>query len=339
MAAEFGAMHALVDAACAANVYAEAAAGRLPDRTLVSLVLFYNVLAFGSQWLIGLLADLRKSYRLTGAAGVSLIALGLFVEPLHPWGGVALSGIGNACFHVGAGALVLRSSRGRAAESGIFVAPGAVGVAAGIWLGLHEAHWRGLCAALLLFSGLRAARPRPGAPSPEPPRTEAAVGISQIAAPVLMLLASVAIRSTIGGALGGTWRAPAFAFAALAGAALAGKAMGGCAADRLGWRLVAVPSLLLAAPMVAAGFHGLGAALAGMAIFQVTMPVTLAAIYLAIPKQPGLAFGLPCLALLLGALPGMTGALSPGAAREFAVPLILLSAVLIRAGLGLGRSN
>jgi hypothetical protein len=34
-----------------------------------------------------------------------------------------------------------------------------------------------------------------------------------------------------------------------------------------------------------------------------TMPVTLTAAYVALPKMPATAFGLPCLALIAGALP------------------------------------
>jgi hypothetical protein len=70
-----------------------------------------------------------------------------------------------------------------------------------------------------------------------------------------------------------------------------------------------------------------------MLVFQFTMPVTLAAVYLAFPRRPGLAFGLPCLALLLGALPGLTGLLDPVAFKPLATPLVLLSALMLFVGL------
>lgn len=40
-----------------------------------------------------------------------------------------------------------------------------------------------------------------------------------------------------------------------------------------------------------------------MLVFQMTMPVTLVAVLRVMPARPGLAFGLPCLALVAGALP------------------------------------
>jgi len=85
--------------------------------------------------------------------------------------------------------------------------------------------------------------------------------------------------------------------------------------------------------LVAAGLQGFDAALTGMLVLQFTMPVTLAAVYLALPRWPGLAFGLPCLALLLGALPGLTGLLDPVAFKPLAAPLVIFSALMLFVGL------
>jgi membrane protein implicated in regulation of membrane protease activity len=43
-------------------------------------------------------------------------------------------------------------------------------------------------------------------------------------------------------------------------------------------------------------------ALTGVFLFQMTMPVTLAALALWIPGKPAFAFGMACLALLIGTL-------------------------------------
>ena len=120
---------------------------------------------------------------------------------------------------------------------------------------------------------------------------------------------------------------------------MTGKCIGGLLSDRLGWRSSATLALLLAVPLVAAGLQRFDAALTGMVIFQSTMPVTLAAVYLAFPRWPGLAFGLPCLTLLLGALPGLAGLLDPAAFKPLAAPLVLLSALLLFAGLDKGAGK
>jgi hypothetical protein len=60
--------------------------------------------------------------------------------------------------------------------------------------------------------------------------------------------------------------------------------------------------MLLSASLLA--FSGQPAlAIAGMLTLQMTMPVTLLAVYRALPDEPGFAFGLTTLALLAGALP------------------------------------
>jgi FSR family fosmidomycin resistance protein-like MFS transporter len=149
----------------------------------------------------------------------------------------------------------------------------------------------------------------------------------------MLLLGSVAIRSGVGGLLSGSWRTSAFAAFSLAAAAMTGKCIGGLVSDRLGWRVSNTLALLVAAPLVAAGLQWFDAALPGMLVFQFTMPVTLAAVYLALPRWPGFAFGLPCLALLIGALPELAALIDPAVFNPFAAPLILLSALLLFAGL------
>jgi hypothetical protein len=172
---------------------------------------------------------------------------------------------------------------------------------------------------------------------------------------VLFLLLSVSVRSLVGGAVRGGWPEQTGAVVlALAGAAVAGKLFGGIIADRLGWRKVGVGALLLAAPLVWAGagavplLDSLGAWFAPRCpaflmidtlLIQLTMALTLTGIYLAMPRYPGLTFGLASAALLIGAE-------APKLARHFSidlapwlVPLILASAVMIYLGLTVLRRN
>jgi hypothetical protein len=71
-----------------------------------------------------------------------------------------------------------------------------------------------------------------------------------------------------------------------------------------------------------------------MTLLQATMAVTLAAMTAAFPNRPGLAFGLPSLALLLGAAPGFAGGIAPG---EPAVPIAVAAsaAAMLFVGIGL----
>jgi MFS transporter, FSR family, fosmidomycin resistance protein len=103
-----------------------------PGLQVALLIFIYNALAFGAQPLVGWFADKGERSRLTAITGLCLLALALFPMPT---GGlevsVLLAGIGSAAFHVGAGALTLRSCGGRSDGVGLFAAPGVVGLAIG----------------------------------------------------------------------------------------------------------------------------------------------------------------------------------------------------------------
>ena len=139
--------HFLVDLTCTACL------GRLSSRlsydSIIACAILYNALAFAFQLPIGALADFLGITRILAAAGCFLVALGaLFPQPLPL---CLLIGLGNACFHVGAGREALQF--GGAAPVGRFVAP----VALGIFFGPRLAGFpllRLLLPILLILSGL-----------------------------------------------------------------------------------------------------------------------------------------------------------------------------------------
>ena len=119
-----------------------------------------------------------------------------------------------------------------------------------------------------------------------------------------LLLLTVAIRSFVGG--GGTHALPAVNWLAVGIplAAFTGKLAGGVLADRYGWIRTSVGALLLSLPLLVIGKHEPWLVVIGLALFQTTMPVTLSALGLLFPGRPATAFGLSCLALVIGALFG-----------------------------------
>jgi hypothetical protein len=125
----------------------------------------------------------------------------------------------------------------------------------------------------------------------------------------------------------------------LAGIAVAGKSLGGFLADCFGWRRLGVLALGATATLLVLPEQRFLAASVALLVFQFTMPITLGALYVLFPKHPGMAFGLPCLALLLGALPGLTGHNSVFQSLAVVLSMILFSAVLLWFGLALKQSR
>jgi len=306
-----GAAHALVDAGCGYLIFRDVGTCGFPYPAIVSLVVLYNVLAFGGQVPVGALTDRLRAYRGLAAAGALTVALAVVLGPHVTTAAVVVAGVGNAFFHVGAGGYVLKESGERSAESGVFVGPGAVGLCAGILLGLHRlpARWAlvGLlvaAAALTPAVGRRIARSV--SPPALPPLPTNALVLALIVG--VCLLGSVTVRALVGGTVSGAWRGVStVVIVALAIAACGGKMLGGFIGDRLGWATTSIAALLLSAPLVSFLVRLPAGAVAGMLVFQMTMAITLKATHSLLPARPGLAFGIPPFALIVGALPGLYG--------------------------------
>jgi FSR family fosmidomycin resistance protein-like MFS transporter len=221
---------------------------------------------------------------------------------------VVIAGVGNALFHLGGGAISLSLDPERATPSGMFVAPGALGLAAGVWIG-HRPTVTVVPLALALLAGFAAQKALPSS-KPSPARDAARgperkrVGAWSVAGIALgLLVLTVFVRSLVGGgASHGLPRSVALSFA-LAASAFVGKFVGGVVADRLGWTFVSVAALLLSLPLLVFGEREVWCIVAGVGFFQMTMPVTVSAAALLLPGRPATAFGLCCLALVLGASP------------------------------------
>jgi len=392
-------MHALVDAATAASAMAHGHSSRLSDDGIWWLILAYNALAFGLQPLVGLVADgvrLKSPVQSRSVGVASQVAAngwdrriaisGLVLTALAVAGGswpwfvaVAAAGLGNALFHVGAGAIVLRRYPGRATEPGIFVAPGALGLAAGIQLGGMGFPHRWLmvvaiaCAVVVTVRGWNVVFPggsrgqahfswsaflqevasfrRKMSQTPayersctawlrwchcwQPSRQESprhAAVPRWLLAGIVLLLLSVSIRGWLGDALAQGSRGVATAAWGVAAAAFLGKLLGGLLADRWGWRLAGVGALLgLALCLVVFPLNRLAVAAGGMILLQLTMPVTLAGLSVAMPRLPGTAFGLASLALLAPFVLNALGWLS-----QERPSLLALAALVAALALGFG---
>lgn len=286
-----------------------------------TVALAYDALAFVPQVFWGDLTD-RKSADLT-LPGLAALALSFAVDLLPV--SLLLLTAGNAVIHVAGAQYTLRGADGKAAPSGVFVAGGSFGVVAGRMLAKHLPD-RGApislillaaCAVLVLTLDCRTDEKASGF------RDASDTGTT----PVILLSAlAVCARSYVGYAIPTGWIETDLQTVALFCCMGLGKAAGGFLSDRFGAKRTAVSTLLLSLPFLLCGGTRMGVSLIGIALFSMTMPVTLSALVSVMPDAPGLCFGITTVGLFAGSLPAFFVRPSTPASHIITVTVLTLTA-------------
>ncbi len=323
--------HALIDATCAGVLFAMVARAQADPQTLSNLIVVYNVLAFSTQPLFGLLVDRFDTPVYAAVLGGVLVAASPLLLPV-PFLAVLITGIGNALFHVGGGVISLHLASGKAALPGIYVAPGALGLMVGTLIGKsgHFSAWPFmllLSAAVVLILVI----PRPQAAAPRSLPGD----LKWFETVLLLLLVSVAIRSLVGMSLVLPWKSDPTLLFILTGAVVLGKALGGILGDKFGWATVAVSGLAVSLPLLTFFAHIPTLAITGVFLFNLSMPITLICLAEMLPGKGGFAFGLTTLALIIGALPTFTPLRLLTGHPGFIFAAILVSVAALSVGLRL----
>ena len=305
-----GLTHAVSDGAAGLLLGAIAAADG--PQSAVLLALLYNALAFATQPFVGWAVDRVGRPRAAVLVGIACGAAAVIARPLDALTAVVLAGIGSSLFHVGGGAMTLAAADGRAAQAGVFAAPGVVGLAvggamaAGGWTA--GGPWLALLGALATVIALLPAEsvdPRDISRPVEKRRDGDAPGQSastsgRAAAHQLelhdlimaLLLMAIALRSTVWTAVQFVWAGQHSALLALALAAGIGKVVGGFASDRFGRRNWALGALTTAAALLSFADQRLALLLPGVALLQSATPAMWLAVADRLPGRPALASGL-----------------------------------------------
>lgn len=296
----------------------------------VALLFFlYSVLGFGGQPIAGQIVDRYRCPRLAVVVGLGCQILALHGVAGQPEIAIALAGVGSALFHVGGGALILDITPCQTTASGLFTAPGVVGLAVGGVLGTTKvpATVPLLCflgivvvaIALLNVASLPHPEPTPAVtPSPDPDVRDWML---------LALTSAIALISTVWTTFQWVFQDRFDLLIAVAVMSAIVKVIGGWLADRWGWYRWYVFSLLLAAVFLAAGRSPI-VLLIGLAFLQSTIPLTLVHTARFFPRQPATATGFALgLAILLGGFPIMVGIIPD---QRWAISLVLMAILLPR---------
>ena len=290
--------HLLVDAVCDSVIFFYG-----KDQELAAAAMLYNTLAFAGQAPAGAFIDGLKSRAARSGfkLGACFAVAAAFLIPGMPLIiRIVLAGAGNCFFHVCAGVDTIEDSKGKAAPLGVFVAPGAIGLAFGVLYPLTGEYTALALIAIGIVTALSAGK---GAQ-----KMEAGLDISEskptFLLPAVLLTAAVMVRAFGGSIVSFPWKSGNAAALFLAFAVFLGKSLGGFASDRFGAAKTALITIIPSALLTAFAQSLMVPSLAGQLLLNVSMPITLWLLYKKLPGRPGTAFGLAAAALWPGTLAG-----------------------------------
>ena len=310
MVAMAAVMHFLVDCLCVCCLYQMTAA--YPTGFIVAIFVTYNVLAFTTQPLTGLMADLTtKRYRLLLAA-ILLLALpiaGATViaeadDDISTWAVLTVAtllGTGNSFFHVWGGKETAVKTGNDLRAIGVFVSTGALGLSVGVlfpsWFLLFSLIIA-LAAISLIYAKLDVSPQSEETISETAPTPHFAQPLIWTA--VGIIIGIVFFRSLLGEVFSAGIDKNPVIILTIGATAMIGKMAGGWIARRWGIAL----SMLIVMSAVYASYLLMDTdmvfCLAGIFLINLTMPVTLYLSNRLMPKREGLSFGLLAAALIPG---------------------------------------
>lgn len=266
-----------------------------------ALALLFDALAFLPQSFFGILTDRNPQVNLGVLGGVLMLT-----ALVLPWDipALVLLSLGNGMIHISGAQHTLRGTEGKITPNAIFVGAGSFGVITGQLLGeLANRYFLLLPVALMLGSILAMHLSHQ---KDRLENTEIRFCISAkkpLGAVVILTLMSVIVRGYAAYAIPTEWNKTILQSICLFVCMGLGKTIGGVLCDKIGYRRVSIISLLGGLPFLLFGNELMALSLIGVALFSMTMPVTVAILASAFPKRPGLAFGITTAGLFLGSAP------------------------------------
>lgn len=283
--------HAVVDGVCAATLFSFG--NSYEDfNWVITLFFLYSGLAFATQGIVGLWMDsLRTKEKLLVLFSLSILLLGSAFH-YNFTAQVVFLGIGNSLFHVAAGSHTIQNSNGKIAPLGVFVAPGAIGLALGT---TYFEYWQVFVLAVFVCLAVVYYGKEQVTNNFESP---AVVG-SAMSLDVRVVLSLVVLFCITGRSLVSTNTADVDALTV--GCLLcAGKMVGGIIADCWGMEKTLLGGALVW--LIVEVWNPALGNYAKLLCWNLSMPVTLYLMYKLLPNRPALAFGLAATFLFPGFL-------------------------------------
>jgi FSR family fosmidomycin resistance protein-like MFS transporter len=331
----FGSGHFLIDAISALILFSLVFSKTQSMPSVVLMVVLYNILAFGTQIVFGELIDKYKVPKKAAMIGTLLAIIAILSFKFSTMTSIILIGLGNAIYHIGIGTIGLNLTPKKASAPGILVAPGAIGLLIGTLVAKNYGFiYLPFTVASVLYLLLIYATKIPKIDyKTDKHRTNNTYYII-----VSLLLLTILIRSFIGSVMLFPWKSDLILLITLTVFVFLGKSLGGILADKFGFIKTGVVSLIISSILLSFGQNIPFISIIGMFLFNMTMPITLVALSNSLPGRPGFAFGLTCMALLIGSMPILLN-LKIILSNYILLTIIVISALFLYLSLKIQKTN
>lgn len=272
-------------------------------------IILYNLCGFGLQAWFGQFIDQYNLEKLAHLLGLILIALSIYLNYslAHSYFFIIiLAGLGSAFFHIGAGAIAIKISPNNTIITGLFTAPGVLGLAIGITCGINKLSVNLPLISLLISFGLIGFLIKVNQPNfflRE--RAKEHIEDNLI---IKILVIAISLTSTLWTSFQFLLQDNLSLIIFMAISAMLGKIIGGIMAqiwNKKRWIIYANSCAFLC---LLQGENNLITLLLGLSLLQSNIPITLTSMSNLLPKKTATAVGL-CLGLsiLLGGIPIILG--------------------------------
>ncbi len=308
------------------------------DRLAIWFIpLIYDALAFVPQSIFGYINDLYPKLNLS-IIGMSLLLLAILLTflKISIFIPLIILCIGNALVHVRGAEVTLKNGKGYLCPSALFVSGGSFGVIIGKLLASIKLNsiWLIILIITSIPFILDAELNNESKSTPNCKDYNFANKKINPYLTIILAVIVVIIRGFIGYGIPTSWNKTMIEAVIFYFTMGLGKALGGILVDKIGIRPVIILSTIISIPFLCFGNKMMLISLIGVALFSMTMAITLGILVSILPKKPGLAFGLTTIGLFLGTVPIFFIKLNP-----FMNIVIIIVSSLACAGILLKISN
>lgn len=305
IAVAFGMLHGLNDFVAG---YLLAHLSVVSDNTLLNTTCFlvYSILAFAGQLPIGFLLDSNHKIKSFSFFAVICLLMAIALAPISIFMAIIVSGVASAFVHVSGGTVCYLSDNKNSSLSGIFTAPGVIGlISGGIFGSIQESIYYIILLviplAVLLFFVWKMSFPKY---IKSPINKDQSSILDTHDAFMLLLLAAIAFRSLFWNILHIMCFKDTVWLWGLGISAALGKLIGGYITYKVNWRKFVFVSIITAVIILNFSTNNLILFCIGVALLQSAVPITLLLMQNYMQSRPATATALSLgIAIVLAGLP------------------------------------